>query len=184
MIQMKLMRGTVFTIEGAQGNYSAPSTALGELGDVVCIEGDCVVGAALVKQMTEVFASIGKPEKFKPAIDGILGPYRELESSWGRRFVPFHPACCTIKTLGQQAQGLTSEMLQSAEAAQIPGVVIPDSKSETLFKWATIIGAVATIGVVILKFADIYGKSKGARKVFGRRRALGAAAHRRRRRFA
>jgi hypothetical protein len=107
------------------------------VGDLICTEGDCNIGEALIAEMMSTYSTIygelGPDQlltfanKFSPAVRAIKDAADTLESSAARQ-VPFSSVCCTIKTLGQQAQKQTAAMnawnkSSSPDDVRLPGPV-------------------------------------------------------------
>jgi hypothetical protein len=94
------------------------------LGSVfgICLEGDCQLGEALIKEMQSTFQALGNQEgdigfnirqKLGVAITSVVSDYQTISSGWQRQ-VPFTPICCRMAELGKKAQALTQQMHQLA----------------------------------------------------------------------
>ena len=108
-----------------------PSGAAGEqLGDVLCLEGDCKVGEQLVREMQFTFrqlGGVGKDElddsdlafmrRFGPAVTSVVEQFNAEQSKLARQ-VPFSLVCCSVKDLGVKAQSLTAQMRTFRDVAQ------------------------------------------------------------------
>lgn len=103
------------------------------LGDWICVEGDCQIGRALVNQMQIMYTALANTAgsmfiaKFQPIVQAITQSLDDADT-WAARWVPFHPGCCTIKSIGNQAQDVMRQM------AQATGTVTPsqvDTKGPT-----------------------------------------------------
>lgn len=94
----------------------------GSLGDVICLEGDCKIGQALVEEMQAVFkqlSGVGKDElddsdvefmrRFGPTVTQIIESFQAENAKLARQ-VPFSLVCCTIKELGRKAQDMSTQM--------------------------------------------------------------------------
>lgn len=118
------------------------AAALGQLGDLVCVEGDCKAGEAAVKQMQELYnaltgagggafyqagqqaggggtasaVAVMIATKYGPTVAALVKAKDDLET-WARRWVPFHPNCCAIRDIGKQAQDITQRMAADAKVA-------------------------------------------------------------------
>jgi hypothetical protein len=159
--------GSIFTIEGTE--QTTPPGAAGPLSQVLCTEGECTLGAALISQMVEVFNALGAPKEFREAVEAVRKPYYTLESVWGRKFLPVHPVCCQIKDLGLQAQRITGQMLAAAPAAAlVPRAPAPMSFFERAFKAATILGAVATVLYLLFGIYKFQKEQQPRRRIRGR----------------
>lgn len=95
------------------------------MSTVVCTSAMCAQGKASVSEMRRVFNILsGNPSfnraKFEPSVLSIEQTFDEqynILSEW----IPFNPACCSIKDLGSQADRLTAQMQTAAGAASTPG---------------------------------------------------------------
>ena len=109
------------------------SDGLGQLGDIICVEGDCKLGESLVTQMKGFYTAVTAPgfpgatamaTKYGPSVSAILKAKSEKET-WARRWLPFHPNCCAIRDIGKQAQDITRQMAADAKVVAPSMVPVP-----------------------------------------------------------
>jgi hypothetical protein len=107
-----------------------------DLGSVfgLCLEGDCQLGEALIKEMQSTFQALGNQEgdigfairqKLGVTITAIVQDYQVISSSFSRQ-VPFTPICCRMAELGKKAQAVTQQM-HAIAGTQAPVTTSPDS---------------------------------------------------------
>lgn len=112
------------------------ATQTGGLGSIfgICLEGDCQLGEALIKEMQSTFQALGNQEgdigfnirqKLGVAITAVVQDYQNIAGSFSRQ-VPFTPVCCRMAELGKKAQALTQQM-HSIAGTQAPVTTSPDS---------------------------------------------------------
>lgn len=100
------------------------------MGDVICLEGDCVVGKQLVNEMQAVYkqgSGYGVNElndqqvefrrRFAPTVTQLVEQWQAEESKLTRQ-LPFSLVCCTIKDIGVKAQSITVQMRDFMKVAQ------------------------------------------------------------------
>lgn len=92
--------------------------------DLICVEGDCQQGQASVTQLQAFFASSGSPSQFQAAVDSIVADFNDANDSLSRKLVPFSTACCRIKQIGFQADGVVQE-IANATGQKSPGTPAP-----------------------------------------------------------
>lgn len=99
---------------------------------MICTTPMCEAGALSVAQMQETFNDLTFDPQFdraryEPTVESIAGAYA-AQASWYDVYIPFNPICCSIQSLGQQADSLTREMLLSVGAEPTgPGPSTPSS---------------------------------------------------------
>lgn len=118
-----------------------------QLGDWVCVEGECTMGKALIREMGVTYTSLVAQVPDNAAfVSRFSEPVRTIQATlesvdtWATRWVPFHTGCCTILELGRRAQTLTTEMRKWAGTADPdPTNVDPDkglaNTLVTLIRW-------------------------------------------------
>lgn len=94
---------------------------------IVCTTPMCEAGSASVEQMRQTFNSLSADvsqhfdaSRFRSTVDSIEASFN-AEYSWYDPLIPFNPVCCTIEKIGQQADLITNQMLESVGASGIPG---------------------------------------------------------------
>jgi hypothetical protein len=100
------------------------------MGDIFCLEGDCVVGKQLVNEMQAVFkqgVGFGVNElsdqqvefrrRFSPTVTQLVEQFQAEDGKLSRQ-VPFSLVCCTIKDIGVKAQSITRQMRDFMNVAQ------------------------------------------------------------------
>lgn len=106
----------------------ATHTRPSDLGDIICIEGDCEAGEIAVAQMRSVYDTLKAQgvnlAAFESSYRALLASYREKQDSWSRR-IPFTPVCCSIREIGRQGAALTTQMQAAAGVKALPGLPIP-----------------------------------------------------------
>lgn len=124
---------------------------LGQLGDVICVEGDCKLGEGQVAQLRAFFDSIkvaSVKNKYESAVAAIVGSFDEAEGKLSRH-LPFSTVCCEIKAIGLQAAKLQAQIAVDAGVAS-PAQLEPPSGVETLAQLGALaIGAY--VGVKLLQ---------------------------------
>lgn len=91
------------------------------LGDILCTEGDCTIGKALVLQLVKFFDGVHRPKKWEPTVMALYGAWEQAEAGLSRK-IPFSPACCTIKELGDQAQRLQRQIADDLKVGAPPTI--------------------------------------------------------------
>lgn len=173
-----------------------------QLGDWICVEGDCKAGESMVRQMVATYESLTVPQPIQnaqgiwfipddPARDAAMATMRQryaapveaikkalsADETWARRWVPFHPNCCDIKRIGEQAQKLTKQMLKDAGAAGLPDMPIGGGPGpfDTFVNGLTkVVKVGAFIGATVLLVwggIKVYEMVDRSRERVGRRRA-------------
>lgn len=132
---------------------------LGQLGDVICVEGDCKLGESLVTQMNGFYTAVTAPgfpgatamaQKYGPSVSAILKAKSEKET-WARRWLPFHPNCCAIRDIGKQAQDITRQMAADAKVVAPSVVPVPWTDSGGILGSAvSSLWSLAKLGVVVV----------------------------------
>lgn len=81
---------------------------------LICLESDCTNGEALVNEMDSTFQALpaNLQLQFQSAHDSIMTSFNSYWVSIDK-WIPFNPICCSILTLGQQANQLTIQMQQA-----------------------------------------------------------------------
>lgn len=100
------------------------------MGDVICLEGDCVVGKQLVNEMQAVYkqgSGYGVDElndqqvefrrRFGPTVTQLIEQWQAEERKLTRQ-LPFSLVCCTIKDIGVKSQSITRQMRDFMKVAQ------------------------------------------------------------------
>ena len=122
------------------------------MSDTICTSAMCAQGKASVSEMRRVFnilsgnASFNRA-KFEPSVLSIEQAFEEqynILSEW----IPFNPACCAIKDLGNQADRLTVQMQTAAGAATTPGG--PGSSQSGLNLDALLMLGALALGAVVI----------------------------------
>lgn len=135
---------------------------------MICLEGDCKVGEALIDEMRAVFrqaAGIGADEltdanvaisrRFGPTVTQLLESF-DRENAKLARQVPFSIVCCNIKELGVKAQALTRSMraaagLEQTERTPVESPFAPTSAGlSTLTKIGLLVGG-TVVAVAVLR---------------------------------
>lgn len=131
------------------------------VGDVICTEGDCTIGEALVKQMYSFYlASVASLQtddlklgsfvaKYGTTAKTIAESFDDANSRFSRKVLPFSTWCCTIKDVGGQAQALTKAMASELgrippDPIQLPGPTASVGGSSSWLLWIGV-GAVAAL---------------------------------------
>lgn len=134
--------------------------SLNGLNDIICVEGDCLIGQTLVNQMSAFYqnalTTASNPDDFsthfKSSVDSIVSSFNDANGSFWRHF-PFSPTCCSIKEIGNQAQSLTQSM------SQFLGVAAP-SQVDTKGITADIpnpLSGIASLGTLVTVIAWVGG---------------------------
>lgn len=112
----------------------------------------CAQGKASIQEMRRVFnilsgnASFNR-EKFEASVLGIEGAFEDSYSVFSE-WIPFNPACCAIKDLGNQADRITTQMLTAAGVA-LPGTG-PGSQPPAIDLDAMVMLGALALGAVII----------------------------------
>lgn len=86
----------------------------------ICTTPMCDSGHSSVMQMDSVYLGLD-PEirnQFQSSHDAILNTLNNTYS-WYSTWIPFNPDCCSMQTLGQQAEQLTAQMQAAAGAVTL-----------------------------------------------------------------
>lgn len=83
----------------------------------ICTTPMCTNGGLSVQQMEETFNSLlSNPKfdrsRFESTMLSIKNAY-DSSIGWYDPYIPFNPICCSIESLGKQADALTVSMLKS-----------------------------------------------------------------------
>lgn len=138
------------------------SSMLGEaFGDIVCTEGDCVIGEALIKSLVKFFDSVHRPRQFEAAVEAVYAAW-EAENAKFTRKIPFSSSCCAIKELGAKAQQLQAQIAAATHVATVPGVQLP-GPSAAVIPAVTAAAPLALLGGACLLGLVLYFKSRSRR---------------------
>ena len=115
-----------------------------------CTASMCGDAKALMDQMWEVYNNLVATysnfdaNTFLPAATSIQKSYDD-NYHWYDWWIGFNPACCTMYAIGEQARSLTSKMLASVGAADIPA---PPSGNNTDWFSVLVVGGAIVLLVV------------------------------------
>lgn len=149
------------------------------LNDIICVEGDCLIGETLVNQMSAFYqnslTTASNPDDFsahfKSSVDSIVSSFNDANGSFWRHF-PFSPTCCSIKEIGNQAQSLTQAMSQylgtaspapvdtKGLTADIPN---PFTAIASLSTLVTVVAWVGGVGLALYIGSKVYRSISDAR---------------------
>jgi hypothetical protein len=101
------------------------------MADIACTSAMCAQGRVSVQQMRTTFDSLASSNSnfnrsyYEPTVISIEQAFHDNYSVFSE-WVPFNPTCCAVQNIGQQADSLTHDMLQSV-GAETPPVAGPSS---------------------------------------------------------
>lgn len=146
-----------------QRSVPAFSETLGAEGDWFdpCGSPDCESGRRKVTLMSEVYARLGKPPQFGPAVESILATFAKINPT----VTLFNSKCCAVRDLGAQAEALTQRMLAAANVAAPPSTT---TSSGGWWKWALSLAALGGAGYVGYRAWQTHGHM--ARSAYNRLR--------------
>jgi hypothetical protein len=129
---------------------------------VICTTPQCDKGEASVAQMDAVFKDLSADlqNHFQSAHDAIM---TALNSYWTSldSYVPFNPACCSILSLGVQADQLTQQMQSAAGQQVTTGPSLQDQQSGCgILDLLGTPGQIGGIALIVLVGALVYFSKK------------------------
>ena len=91
---------------------------------IICTTPMCEAGGLSVAQMQGTFDDLSANSafdraRFESTVTSIARAYAD-SISWYDPYIPFNPICCSIETLGRQADAVTREMIASV-GGELPG---------------------------------------------------------------
>lgn len=101
----------------------------------LCPQSDCEIAATRVTQLTQAFANAlaYKPPAYERAFRREFDfAYRAILARWTKantgltRNLPYGPACCDMRTIGEAAVGLATQITAYVDATPMYDVRAPD----------------------------------------------------------